>query len=284
LLYEGTGFATEPAALVTVLNESTESRIVTLKCVELVDPAQWTNNTPFFEVDITTGTGSVRMRIDANTDLFGTEPPVGVFGVTGIADQRDFDEPFTSGYRISPRNQDDITTPVNAYFTLPSPWNPNDGPLGIQNLSEGAGGYYWSFGNGDNSQDETPVYSYPEDGTYTIILTASSLDGNCNDQHISEVEVITVSVEEVDGAWALVQLFPNPTTSGSDLTIRTDAAGGLQSWRAFDLSGREVANDESLRGATEIRVNTSEWAAGLHTFRITTTAGFTTTARVVVGH
>lgn len=283
LLYEGTGFATEPAALVTVLNESTESRIVTLKCVELVDPAQWTNNTPFFEVDITTGTGSVRMRIDANTDLFGTEPPVGVFGVTGIADQRDFEEPFTSGYRITPRNQDDITTPVNAYFTLPSPWNPNDGPLGIQNLSEGAGAYYWTFGNGDNSQDETPVYSYAEDGTYTIILTASSLDGNCNDQYISEVEVITVSVEEVDGSWAYVQLFPNPT-AGSDLTIRTDAAGGLKSWRAFDLSGREVANFESLGGASEIRVKTSEWAAGLHTFRITTAAGFTTTARVVVGH
>ena len=120
VIYEGSGFLTEQPELVQELNEDTESHVIRLKCVELVDPAQWTNSAPSFEVDITTGADIYTMRIDANTDLFLTEPPVGVFGVTGIGDQRDFDAPHFEGYRISPRYQSDITN----QWTRPSRWFP----------------------------------------------------------------------------------------------------------------------------------------------------------------
>ena len=280
LLYEGTGFATEAPQLVTSLNEATESRIVTLKCVELVDPTQWTNSAPFFEVDVTTGTGSVRMRIDANTDLFGTEPPVGVFGVTGIADQRDFEEPYNEGYRISPRNQADLSEPVNAYFALPSPWNPNDGPLGITNLSEGAGSYYWSFGNGDNSQDENPAYSYAEDGVYTIILTANSLDGNCSDQHVAEVEVVTVGVWEWNGQQAWVYFYPNPVQPGELLNLKTTIASGIVAWRAFDASGRTVDSQQNLNSHQELTLDVSGWSPGMHILQVTTGDGQLVTGKI----
>jgi hypothetical protein len=262
------------------LDETTESRIVTLKCVELVDPTQWTNNTPFFVVDVTTGTGSVSMRIDANTDIFGTEPPAGVFGVTGIADQRDFDEPFDDGYRISPRNLADLSAPVNAFFTLPSPWNPNDGPIPFTNLSEGAGSYFWSFGNGDNSQEANPLYGYPEDGTYTVILTANSLDGNCSDQHIGEIEVITVGVEEQSGNIFSVQIFPNP--AHDLLQIQTDAPSGIVAWSAMDAMGRRVASAEGLGGQFQVRMDVSHWRPGVHLLHLTTGTGAVATARVVV--
>ncbi len=280
LIQEGTGFATEAPTLVNVLDETTESRIVTLKCVELVDPTQWTNNTPFFVVDVTTGTGSVSMRIDANTDIFGTEPPAGVFGVTGIADQRDFDEPFDDGYRISPRNLADLSAPVNAFFTLPSPWNPNDGPIPFTNLSEGAGSYFWSFGNGDNSQEANPLYGYPEDGTYTVILTANSLDGNCSDQHFGEIEVITVGVEEQPGNIFSVQIFPNPAQDL--LQIQTDAPSGIVAWSAMDAMGRRVASAEGLGGQFQMRMDVSHWRPGVHLLHLTTGTGAVATARVVV--
>ena len=38
VLYEGSGFLTEQPPLVQELNENTESHIIRLKCVELVDP------------------------------------------------------------------------------------------------------------------------------------------------------------------------------------------------------------------------------------------------------
>ena len=149
------------------------------------------------------------MRIDANTDLFLTEPPVGVFGVTGIGDQRDFDAPHFEGYRISPRYQSDITEPVDAAFTVVSPWNLLDGNLEIENLSTGAAGYYWTFGDGGTSDEETPEYSYTEEGVYEVNLTVYSTDGYCSDQAVVEVDVIVVSVDELAFE---ANLWPNPAT------------------------------------------------------------------------
>ena len=71
--------------------------------VELVNPAEWTNALPQFEVYVSTGADLYKMVVDADTDLFGTEAPEGIFGVTGIGGQRDDDAPFLDGYTILPR-------------------------------------------------------------------------------------------------------------------------------------------------------------------------------------
>ena len=54
LIYEGSGFDSEQPNLVFELDEETESRIIKLKCVELVNPAEWTNTTPGYDLSITT--------------------------------------------------------------------------------------------------------------------------------------------------------------------------------------------------------------------------------------
>ncbi|HAD22071.1 MAG TPA: hypothetical protein DCF87_08170, partial [Opitutae bacterium] len=208
VIYEGSGFLTESPQLVQSLDETNESHVVNLKCVELVDASQWTNSAPSFEVDITTGGFVYSMRIDANTDLFSTEAPVGSFLVTGIVDQRDFDAPYFEGYRISPRYQSDITEPVYANFEVVSTWNPNDGPLVITNLSTGAGSYFWDFGNDETSDAFEPEFSYTESGSYEISLVAFGVDGNCLDQSTSSVEIIVVGLEETT---ANAILWPNPT-------------------------------------------------------------------------
>ena len=105
------------------MDEETESRIVKLKCVELVDPDQWTNTVPGFDVDITFGTQIIKMRVDANTDLFNQPPPMGVFGISGIGGQRDYNAPLVDGYTITPRGQFDLTPPVLADFYVVSPWS-----------------------------------------------------------------------------------------------------------------------------------------------------------------
>ena len=42
LIYEGSGFDTQEPVLVQEMGEETESQVVRLKCVKLLDPAQWT--------------------------------------------------------------------------------------------------------------------------------------------------------------------------------------------------------------------------------------------------
>ena len=264
VIYEGSGFLTEQPELVQELNEDTESHVIRLKCVELVDPAQWTNSAPSFEVDITTGADIYTMRIDANTDLFLTEPPVGVFGVTGIGDQRDFDAPHFEGYRISPRYQSDITEPVDAAFTVVSPWNLLDGNLQIDNLSTGAAGYYWTFGDGGTSEEETPEYSYTEEGVYEVNLTVYSTDGFCSDQAVVEVDVIVVSVDELAFE---ANLWPNPATG----TVIFESDVTIDQIELFGMDGRMLATHSPLQ--QRFALDVSGWPAGVYVARITTPKG-----------
>lgn len=261
VIYVGSGFLTEQPTLVQQLNEDTESHVVKLKCVELVDPSQWTNSAPSFEVEVTTGPSTYILRIDANTDLFLSEPPIGVFGVSGIADQRDFDEPYFQGYRLSPRYQSDITEPVFANFELTTPWNLLDGAIELTNNSQGASGYYWTFGNDDTSDEFEPQYTYEEEGVYTVSLTTFSQDGNCSDQMMLEVDVMVVSVEEWDQE---SKLWPNPSTG----LVMIESSEIIQKVSVWNIMGTKVLDLSPL--SARALIHTSDWSEGTYIFRIET--------------
>ena len=90
-------------------SEETESQLIKLEGMHVVDPDDWTNTGSGFNVDITDGIDTVAMRIDADVvSIFGLEYPVGDFNVTGIGGQFDNSSPFDSGYQIFPRYIADI--------------------------------------------------------------------------------------------------------------------------------------------------------------------------------
>ena len=230
--------------LVNALNEDTESDLIRLKCVELVNPNDWTNLPPQFEVYVSTGAALYKMVIDADTDLFGTEAPDGIFGVTGIGGQRDDEAPFLDGYTILPRGAFDLSEPVSADFTAPSPWQVEDGPVPFQNLSEGAGGYFWSFGDGSPlDTTASPFHEFPVDSTYTVILTAESVDGICTDQASQEVIVVfpDTSTIGIEGASASVgPLHAGPIPFGLAGPLRLECGVDLTTWALVDAAGRTV--------------------------------------------
>jgi len=267
VLYEGSGFLTEQPPLVQELNENTESHIIRLKCVELVDPEQWTNSAPSFEVDITTGNSVYTMRIDANTDLFLSDAPVGVFGVTGIGDQRDFEEPYFEGYRISPRYQSDLTSAVNAAFDVTSPWNLLDGALEIDNASTGAGGYYWTFGDGGVSEEMDPEYTYTDAGIYTVTLTTFSEDGVCSDQTSVEVDIIVVSVDELT---VNARVWPNPTNS----IVMFESTEVMEFIEVYTLAGRMVQTLQPQQTMSTLTMQSMP--AGTYLVKIGTASGVKT--------
>lgn len=267
VLYEGSGFLTEQPVLVQELNEETESHIIRLKCVELVNPEQWTNSAPSFEVDITTGNDVYTMRIDANTELFLMEAPVGVFGVSGIGDQRDFDAPYFQGYRISPRYESDLSDPVHAAFSVTTPWNLLEGPLEIENESTGAGGYYWTFGDGGTSNEANPAYTYTASGVYDVILTAYSQDGVCTDQTSVEVDVIVVNVDELTGE---ANMWPNPARSW----VIFSASMAIEEAVAYNLAGTCVGTQRPM--ATSFQWDVRDWSTGIYIIQLRTEQGVKT--------
>lgn len=71
--------------------------------------------------------------------------------------------------------------PVTADFTV----NPTLGlaplDISINNLSSGATGYQWFFGNGESSSEESPNYTYTENGLYELTLVALDSVSGCSD-------------------------------------------------------------------------------------------------------
>lgn len=107
IFYKGAGNVTTPK-VVTKLDETTESQIITIKNLQLVDPTKWIPAGSGFNIDVTNGTSTFIMRVDKDIDLFNQAAPVGKFDLTGVGYQFDNTSPYTEGYQINPRYAADL--------------------------------------------------------------------------------------------------------------------------------------------------------------------------------
>lgn len=73
-------------------------------------------------------------------------------------------------------------TPPQANFTASQLEGPDDTWKSVKfsNKSSSATDFSWNFGNGKSSTEFEPTTSYPDEGTYTISLTASDKNGVSN--------------------------------------------------------------------------------------------------------
>ncbi len=90
------------------LNEDTESRLIKIRSVTVVDAADWTNNPAGFNVRVTNGSQEFIMRVARNVSVGAPLPPGYPFDLTGIGGQFDSSEPLLDGYQILPRYERDI--------------------------------------------------------------------------------------------------------------------------------------------------------------------------------
>ncbi len=93
---------------VTAIDESSESKLVRITGLTLVDETDWSNSGSGFNVRVTDMTNEYVMRVDADTDIFGTTAPTMLFSLTGIGGQYDEDSPYDDGYQLVPRDLGDI--------------------------------------------------------------------------------------------------------------------------------------------------------------------------------
>ncbi len=240
--------------LVSAFGEHTESLPVEFKCIRIDDPAQWINTPPYFDVDLTAGQNTFVMRIYETTDIFGTEPPNGVFTVLGIGSQEDEFDPYNEGYFFIPQKLEDLSTPVDAGFSVPDAIVVNEA-FDLSNLTVGGGSFTWVFGDGNTSIDANPQHTYDAPGSYTIVLTAFDTDGVCADQVSITVQVLPVGVHEITALG--VQMYPNPARDA----VVIEGDDRMSRIRVFDLTGRMVV-DQHVGGAHRVQLDVSTWSAG----------------------
>ncbi|MCE2496249.1 MAG: T9SS type A sorting domain-containing protein [Flavobacteriales bacterium] len=94
--------------VVAALGESTESELVEIQDLSLVDSSQWSGSGSGFNVDVTDGINTYTVRIDNDVDLYSMPAPSGTFHVRGIGGQFDSSSPFDSGYQLLPRYSADV--------------------------------------------------------------------------------------------------------------------------------------------------------------------------------
>lgn len=111
-------------AVVSTLDESTESEYIRMNGYYVATPSQWPSAGSSASVDITNGTDTVVMRIDSDTDIDGSPVPTGTFDVIGAGSQYDSSSPYDEGYQIQPSSLADIVLPIittpTANFALTS--------------------------------------------------------------------------------------------------------------------------------------------------------------------
>lgn len=97
---------------VTELGEDSESQLVRLQGLEIVDASDWSIIEPgqFNIVDFTDGTNTFTVFIDGDTELGAWSGPQAgeVFKISGIGGQFDNSAPFTDGYQLIPRYINDF--------------------------------------------------------------------------------------------------------------------------------------------------------------------------------
>ncbi|MEO0583356.1 MAG: plastocyanin/azurin family copper-binding protein [Bacteroidota bacterium] len=116
------GNSVSDALVVTALDETTESVVVTLENVFIVDTAEWQTSGGSFNFRVfNAAQDTFTVRVDSDVTLFGTAAP-GVndtLTITGVGGQFDNSSPFTEGYQLLPRFTEDFV--VDAFVTSVNP-------------------------------------------------------------------------------------------------------------------------------------------------------------------
>ena len=122
---------TFPPTVVTVLDETTESKYITIENLDFVTPIA-TFPTGSNNIDVTDGTNVYTIRIDSDTDIPGTNTPQAPFSVTGVGGQFDNSNPYDSGYQLFPCGTGSFETSpttglnegiTNSIIAYPNPFN-----------------------------------------------------------------------------------------------------------------------------------------------------------------
>ncbi len=139
------------------------------------------------------------------------------------------------------------------------------GFVGFTNASLNANGYYWDFGDGNNSTSTDPWNNYTIPGTYTVTLTA--VNGPCLNDTITQTIVVlsTTGLNNVIGT--NVEIYPNPAT---DRIYLKGLNGILADVKVIDALGQTVIN---LTNTTQREIDLRILSKGIYWVEATLASG-----------
>ena len=253
------GEATVTPDLVTLLDESTESQLVKMENMTLVNgEMNWPSGD---NIDITDGNTVFTVRVTDASPLANTSTPNGPFDITGIGGQYDSNSPYDGGYQLFPCSVEEL---CNVDITTTTT------DLTIEANATNAD-YQWINCDDNNAPitgETNKTFTATNNGNYAVIIT----DGNC----IDTSDCVAITTVGIDVAIDVkVRAYPNPVQA--KLTIDVQGAS-LISFEVMNVAGQLVVSSEQTDDETTIE--TASWEVGVYLVKIHTTAG-TKTVKVV---
>lgn len=251
---------------VTDLGEMNESDLVQITGISFIDTSNWTNSGSGFNIDITNGTDTFEVRIDNDSELFGTATPDPnkVYNIRGIVSQYSSSSPpFLDGYQLFPRYLTDLEEVLapSADFTYTT------SQLAVDFTDESTNAptsWSWDFGDGNTSIDQNPQHTYAAEGTYEVCLTASNVAGS--DTFCDSVSVILSGIDN-QVAGANITLFPNPAKQQISLQSKVN----MEEVTVMNAQGQVV--DRMVVNDRQWLLPVGHLADGIYYLQIETDAG-----------
>lgn len=258
----------ETPIVVNQFSEGSESHLVTINCVELVDETQWNPSESFFVVDVTDGTNTFQVLVDSDTEFWTASPWEGHFTLTGIVEQMDAAPAFDNNYVLLPRYAADVTNNVIAAFDLPSPFEFSilGATVDLTSTSTGASQLAWDFGDGATGSGETVSHDYTYDfleNLAELTITLSATNEGCTDIASNTVDLIFNSIEELEAI--NVSVYPNPAVD----VVRIKAEEVVESVRVLDNTGKVVFQNQNVN-ASSFTLDAAAWSNGVYHIQIQT--------------
>lgn len=210
--------------------------------------------------DVTSGTAtSWSWDFGDGSPVDNTQNPTHVYGTNGTYNVCLITTSLCESDTIC--QQVTVCAPVSAAFTAADTLD----TITVTDLTTGgATSWLWDFGDGGNSTQQNPVYTYPSGGVYTVCLIASS---SCaSDTICQQVTIIITGMHENTNN--AIAVYPNPVRDV--LTLQFAEANGNNEIVVCDMTGRIVLRERSNGNRTQ-QLHVETLPAGVYQLQAGTT-------------
>lgn len=252
--------------IVTALSEATESKYIKLENLSFVTPIT-TFPTGSNNIDVTDGTTTFTLRIDADTDIPGGAAPQNTFSVIGVCGQYDNSSPYTAGYQLFPCGLSSFTENCVTPSNLIAITMDNSASAVATGVT-----YQWINCAGDVpiAGETNQTFFAFVNGSYAVIVS----DGACSDTS----ECFTPDFSGIEGLnTSEFSIVPNPSNGNISIELSENTTNATISITALNGQVIEIFTTSSASTSRDL----SYLNDGMYLITVATENG-NTTKRIVV--
>lgn len=142
-----------------------------------------------------------------------------------------------------------------------------DGTMLFSTTSTGAGyTYFWTFGDGGNSDKQNPTYKYVFQGSWPVVLVVRNAAG-CENSLRQVVNVYPLSVNEAKEQG--ISVYPNPATTTLTADLTQYSGAEVTSITLTDIVGKVIATTNAAQNG-QVSFDVSNQPTGVYYLNINT--------------